>query len=99
MDKMREKLSRLNSPQAWGEGDTEKGLERQARRAKKGGSDSSGKVDTRRLEYFSDADNLHYLLKHPVMTSFLEMELNSLKIRYLLDFIFYLAFVIVLFST
>ena len=58
---------------------------------------TSGKVDTKRLEYFSDVDSLHYLLKHPVMTSFLEMELNSLRFRYALDFILYLIFVIVLF--
>ncbi|TRY68237.1 hypothetical protein TCAL_06841 [Tigriopus californicus] len=57
----------------------------------------SGKVDTKRLEYFSDVDGLHHLLKHPVMTSFLEIELNSLRIRYIFDFIIYLIFVIVLF--
>lgn len=58
---------------------------------------STGKVDTRRLEYFSDVDSLRYLLKHPLMTSFLELELNSLKIRYFLEFMLYLAFVTVLF--
>lgn len=58
----------------------------------------TGKVDTRRLEYFSDVDSLRYLLKHPLMTSFLELELNSLKIRYFLEFLLYLAFVIVLFT-
>ena len=58
---------------------------------------STGKVDTRRLEYFSDVESLRYLLKHPLMTSFLEMELSSLKIRYFLDFLVYLAFVIFLF--
>ena len=57
----------------------------------------SGKVDTKRLEIFSDSESMHYLLKHPVMASFLEMELNSLKIRYLIDFLFYLLFVIILF--
>ncbi len=54
-------------------------------------------MDTKRLEYFSDVDSLHYLLKHPVLTSFLELELNSLKIRYFLDFLFYFVFVAVLF--
>lgn len=58
---------------------------------------SSGKVDTRRLEYFSDVDSLHPLLKHPLITSFLELELNSLKYRYLIDFGVYLIFVIILF--
>lgn len=59
---------------------------------------SSGYVDTRRLEYFSDIDSLHVLLKHPLLTSFLELELNSLKWRYFFDFLFYLAFVFVLFT-
>ena len=58
---------------------------------------STGKVDTRRLEYFSEVDSLRYLLRHPLMTSFLEMELNSLKIRYFLDFLLYLIFVTFLF--
>ena len=59
---------------------------------------STGKVDTRRLEYFSEVDSLRYLLRHPLMTSFLEMELNSLKIRYFLDFLLYLIFVTFLFT-
>ncbi len=77
---------------------------------------STGKVDTRRLEYFSDIEPLRYLLKvplqatlltlndclivfqHPLMTSFLELELNSLKIRYFMEFLLYLAFVVVLFT-
>ncbi len=59
----------------------------------------TGKVDTKRLEHFSDVDSLHYLLKHPVMTSFLEMELKSLKFRYWLDVILYFGFVVVLFLT
>jgi len=57
----------------------------------------SGRVDTKRLEYFSDVASLHYLVKHPVLSAFLEMELNSLRWRYLLDFVFYLIFVVVLF--
>jgi len=57
----------------------------------------TGRVDTKRLEYFSDISSLHYLVKHPVLSSFLEMELNSLRWRYLLDFFVYFAFVIVLF--
>ena len=59
---------------------------------------SSGKLDTKRLEYFSDVDSLHSLLKHPLLSAFLEMELNSLKIRYFFDFFFFLLFVIVLFT-
>ena len=58
---------------------------------------STGKVDTRRLEYFSDVESLRYLLKHPLMTAFLEMELSSLKFRYFLDFLVYLTFVVFLF--
>lgn len=61
------------------------------------GGQGTGKVDTKRLEYFSDVDSLHYLLKHPVLNSFLELELNSLKWRYLFDFLFYFAFVLTLF--
>lgn len=68
-----------------------------ARNSSKKSMVGSGKVDTKRLEYFSDVDGLHHLLKHPVMTSFLEIELNSLRIRYIFDFIIYLIFVIVLF--
>ena len=58
---------------------------------------STGKVDTRRLELFSEVESLRYLLKHPLMTSFLEQILSSLKFRYFLDFFVYLLFVIVLF--
>ena len=65
--------------------------------SKEPNSSAEGKADTKRLEYFSDVDSLHYLLKHPVMTSFLEIELNSLRLRYVLDFAFYMIFVIVLF--
>ena len=57
----------------------------------------TGKVDTKRLEIFSEIDSLQYLLKHPVLASFLELSLNSLMIRFFFDFIFYLFFVIVLF--
>ena len=57
----------------------------------------TGKVDTRRLELFSDVESLRYLLKHPLMTSFLEQILSSLKIRYFLEFLLYLGFVIALF--
>ena len=58
---------------------------------------STGKVDTRRLELFSDVESLRYLLKHPLMTSFLEQILSSLKLRYFLEFLLYLGFVIALF--
>lgn len=61
------------------------------------GNDGSGKVDTKRLEIFAREENLHHLLKSPLMTAFLEMEMNSLKIRYFLDFMLYLLFVIALF--
>ncbi len=60
-------------------------------------SPATGWVDTRRLEYFSDVDSLHPLLKHPVILAFIELELNSLKWRYRLDFIVYLVFVVILF--
>ena len=59
---------------------------------------SSGKLDTKRLEYFSDVNSLHILLKHPFLSALLEMELNSLKIRYFIDFFFFLLFAIVLFT-
>ena len=58
----------------------------------------SGKVDTQRLEHFSDVDSLHSLLKHPVLMSFLELEMNSLRKWYFLDFITYLLFVVLLFT-
>lgn len=54
-------------------------------------------MDTKRLEIFALEDKLHPLLKHPLMTAFLEVELNSLKIRYFFDFVIYLFFVISLF--
>ena len=57
----------------------------------------SGKVDTQRLEYFSDVDSLHPLLKHPVLMTFLELEMNSLRKWYLVDFLTYFVFVILLF--
>ena len=57
----------------------------------------TGKVDAKRLEIFSDMDSLQYLLKHPVLASFLELSLNSLMIRFVFEFVFYLFFVIVLF--
>ena len=57
----------------------------------------SGKVDTRRLEYFSDVDSLHALLKHPVLMAFMELEMNSLRKWYFFDFFTYLVFVILLF--
>ena len=58
----------------------------------------SGKVDTRRLEYFSDIDSLHLLLKHPLFISFLELEMNSLRKWFFLEFLTYLVFVILLFT-
>jgi len=57
----------------------------------------TGRVDTKRLEIFSEVDSLQYLLKHPVLASFLELSLNSLMIRFFLEFLFYLFFVVVLF--
>ena len=65
---------------------------------KKPRPENKRKVDTRRLEFFSDVDNLHYLLKHPVLMAFLELELNSLKFGYFVDFFIYLVFVIILFT-
>ena len=41
-------------------------------------------------------DNLHYLLKHPVLMAFLELELNSLRLTYFFDFLVYLVFVVIL---
>ena len=43
-------------------------------------------------------DNLHYLLKHPVLMAFLELELNSLRLTYFFDFLVYLVFVVILFT-
>ena len=57
----------------------------------------TGRVDTKRLEIFSEMDSLQYLLKHPVLASFLELSLNSLMIRFFFEFLFYLFFVVVLF--
>ena len=56
------------------------------------------KVDTKRLEHFADVDQFRFLLKHPVLGSFLEMELNYLKTNYIIDFLIYLTFVIVLYK-
>ena len=56
------------------------------------------KVDTKRLENFADVAQFRDLLKHPVLSSFLEMELGNLKKGYIFDFIFYLFFVIVIFK-
>jgi hypothetical protein len=58
----------------------------------------SGKVDTQRLEYFSDVASLRSLLKHPLMISFLELEMSSMRIWFFLDFFVYLVFVILLFT-
>ena len=58
---------------------------------------SSGKLDSKRLEYFSDVESLHSLLKHPLLVTFLELELASLRIRYFFDFLLFLLFVICLF--
>ena len=58
----------------------------------------SGKVDTQRLEYFSDVASLRSLLKHPLLTSFLELEMNSMRIWFFLDFFLYLIFVILQFT-
>ena len=55
------------------------------------------RVDTKRLEYFSDVDQLRFILKHPVLSSFLEMELNHLKTGYIIEFLLYLIFVMVIF--
>ena len=56
------------------------------------------RVDTKRLEYFSDVDQLRFILKHPVLSSFLEMELNHLKTGYIIEFLLYLLFVLVIFK-
>jgi len=56
------------------------------------------KVDTKRLENFADVAQFRDLLKHPVVASFLEMELSNLKSGYIIDFIFYLIFVVVIFK-
>ena len=57
-----------------------------------------GRVDTKRLEYFADIDQYRFLLKHPVLSSFLELELNHLKTGYRIQFILYLIYVIVIFK-
>ena len=56
------------------------------------------KVDTKRLEHFGDVAQFRDLLKHPVLSSFLEMELGNLRRGYIVDFIFYLVFVLVIFK-
>ena len=58
----------------------------------------SGKVDTQRLEYFSDVASLRSLLKHPLLISFLELEMSSMRIWFFLDFFIYLVFVILQFT-
>ena len=58
----------------------------------------SGKVDTQRLEYFSDVAILRGLLKHPLLISFLELEMNSMRIWFFMDFFVYLIFVILQFT-
>ena len=55
------------------------------------------KVDTKRLEHFADVEQFRYLLKHPVFGSFLEMELKNLQRGYIVDFLFYLLFVVALY--
>ena len=56
------------------------------------------KIDTKRLEYFADIDQFKFLLKHPVLSGFLELELNHLNNGYRLQFIMYLVYVIVIFK-
>ena len=58
----------------------------------------SGKVDTQRLEYFSDVASLRTMLKHPLLISFLELEMSSMRIWFFLDFFIYLIFVILQFT-
>ena len=58
----------------------------------------SGKVDTQRLEYFSDIASLRTMLKHPLLISFLELEMSSMRIWFILDFLIYLIFVILQFT-
>ena len=57
-----------------------------------------GRVDTKRLEYFADVDQYRFLLKHPVLASFLELELNDLKFGYRVQFLLYLLYVVVIFK-
>lgn len=56
------------------------------------------KVDTKRLEHFGDVAQFRDLLKHPVISGFLEMELSNLRSGYVIDFLFYLIFVAVIFK-
>ena len=58
----------------------------------------SGKVDTQRLEYFSDVASLRMMLKPPLLISFLELEMSSMRIWFFLDFFIYLVFVILQFT-
>ena len=58
----------------------------------------SGKVDTQRLEYFSEIASLRTMLKHPLLISFLELEMSSMRIWFFLDFFIYLIFVILQFT-
>ena len=81
-----------NRAQAWSI-EVEKETDKKSKPKKK-----KAKVDTKRLEYFGDVDQFRFLLKHPVMSSFLEMELNHLKSGYWLQFFIYLVYVIVIFQ-
>ena len=86
--KLRRNSMKPPGKNAWGLNDEE---------AQKKEDYSTGKVDTRRLKYLSENSSFHFLLKHPVMSAFLEIELNSLKMGYVVDFIIYLTFVTILF--
>ena len=85
-----------NRAQAW---TIEVEKEIQQQKDKSGGTRGKRfKVDTKRLEYFADIDQFRFLLKHPVLAGFLELELNYLNNGYRLQFFMYLVYVIVIFK-
>ncbi|XP_023346076.1 uncharacterized protein LOC111715063 [Eurytemora carolleeae] len=75
---------------AWSD-EVEKGVgKRETRKFKK-------KIDTKRLEFFGDVDTFRQLLKHPVLSSFLELQLNNLRTGYIIDFLVYLLYILILY--
>ena len=68
-------------------------------RKKKKGRESSrnGMVDAKRLTYYAANDNMHNILRHCLVTAFLEIQLNRLKQILFPEFCAYFIFVICLF--
>ena len=76
-------------------------VEKEMQQQKDNSGNSRGKkskIDTKRLEYFADIDQFRFLLKHPVLAGFLELEQDQLNLKYRLQFLYYLVYVIVIFK-